>query len=285
MNSTEPVVYTSEEDHRGGKGQGSVGETVGFTNRFIAQGSILLGRAANCILVNQGQVPASLENPYGGCSLLWSLEGTEAQHLYSLRLPDLAYADDGEVKFVGHEQGARIQYFGPDVDGPYHASTVQMLGSRIRWGIEFYAPPDRPEPWTTETVWIGRVPSTIDLGLDFAQLGGDFDLLYRLEAFRSCPDSERWPASEWPSEIAFADARAFIELLLLRSIPLPYLSLADDGEINLFWQKDGVHIDLGFYGTGTYSYFAHGKDGERLYGDDVSVSGGFPTALAGLFEG
>ena len=76
--------------------------------------------------------------------------------------------------------------------------------------------------------------------------------------------SERWPAAEWPSGRAFEDARTFIHALPVSSIPLPHLSFADDGEINFLWNQDGIHIDLGFYGTGTYSYFARGKADEGV---------------------
>ena len=110
-------------------------------------------------------------------------------------------------------------------------------------------------------------------------------MLWCLEALERRPESERWPTAEWPGGRAFEDARTFIHALPVSSIPLPHLSFADDGEINFLWDQDGIHIDLGFYGTGTYSYFARGKDDEGFYADDVPASDGLSDALVALLGG
>ena len=72
-----------------------------------------------------------------------------------------------------------------------------------------------------------------------------------------------------------------------RDIPIlsPHLSFADDGEINFLWNQDGIHIDLGFYGTGTYSYFARGKHDEGFYEDDIPASDGLTGSLVALLGG
>lgn len=78
------------------------------------------------------------------------------------------------------------------------------------------------------------------------------------------------------------DARAFVLNLPLTSIPLPDFGLANDGEINFLWKTDDVHVDLGFYGTHTFSYFAQGKDGAKMYGEEVLVSEGLPAKVIAL---
>ena len=78
---------------------------------------------------------------------------------------------------------------------------------------------------------------------------------------------------------AIDEAEAFVRALPLEEIYTPYISLAADGEINFFWDQDSVRIDLGFYGTGVYSYYIRIKNGQEYFGDDVSVSDKIPTEL------
>lgn len=105
-------------------------------------------------------------------------------------------------------------------------------------------------------------------------------LLKKLEALRKTPEEERWPDADWPDAQAFEDAREFVLGLPLASIPLPDFGLANDGEINFLWKNDDVHVDLGF--THTFSYFAQGEDGEKMYGEEVPVSEGLPAKIIAL---
>ena len=110
-------------------------------------------------------------------------------------------------------------------------------------------------------------------------------LLARLEALQNKPKSQRWPAAVWPSDEAFADARQFIMKLPSCSVRLPSLGLADDGEVNFLWKQDGIHIDLGFYGDGTFSYYARGADEAGSYDDDIPVGQELPDVLSALISG
>ena len=60
--------------------------------------------------------------------------------------------------------------------------------------------------------------------------------------------------------------------------------MANDGEINFLWESDDVYVDLGFYGTGTYSYFARGKNGQGIHGEDVPASKGLSVEIVELFS-
>ena len=83
------------------------------------------------------------------------------------------------------------------------------------------------------------------------------------------------PDVQAPTSEAFADAFEFVSRLDLSShSTMPSIDVADDGEINFFWKSEDLHIDLGFYGTGTYSYFARRNNGESLKGDDIPGSRG-----------
>ena len=96
------------------------------------------------------------------------------------------------------------------------------------------------------------------------------DLLEQLKKLKNTPEDERWPGAKWPTEEAFRDAKEFIDKLSSELAIKPHISLADDGEVNFFWKNDeGIYVDLGFYGTGTYSYFA--KDGKGYEDDDEKI--------------
>ena len=110
------------------------------------------------------------------------------------------------------------------------------------------------------------------------------DLLAQLEKLKKTPKKERWPGATWPTSQAFRDAEIFIRKLPLDSIPMPDMGLADDGEVNFLWKEGGVHVDLGFYGTGSYSYFACGKTGNKIYAEDALVSDDFPGEILALFK-
>lgn len=110
-----------------------------------------------------------------------------------------------------------------------------------------------------------------------------WQLWARLSAFQQTREDERWPGAVWPDAQAFKDAYTFISRLRDAMIPLPEISLADDGEINFLWSQDGVHVDLGFYGTGTYSYFARGKRGPGIHHEDIPASEGLPSEITTLF--
>ena len=107
-------------------------------------------------------------------------------------------------------------------------------------------------------------------------------ILARLSVLQNLTASERWPAADWPTEAAFNDARVFVQRLSSLRLPFPNLGLADDGEVNFLWDCDGIHVDLGFYGAGTFSYYAHGKDGQGFYDDDLPASEGLPKVLEEL---
>ena len=88
----------------------------------------------------------------------------------------------------------------------------------------------------------------------------------RLEELSQRPP---FPGAQAPEPAAFTDARAFAAQLPTPLSSLPYISLADDGEINFTWNTEQISIDLGFYGTGTYSYFSRDRHGAKHHGDGV----------------
>ena len=107
-------------------------------------------------------------------------------------------------------------------------------------------------------------------------------LIDQIKEFEKTDETHRWPNAIWPTKRAFKDAFTFAACLPLSAIPMPEISLADDGEINFLWQTDDLHVDLGFYGTGTLSYFAKKSNERKIYGEDVPVVEGLPRGIVAL---
>lgn len=74
--------------------------------------------------------------------------------------------------------------------------------------------------------------------------------------------------SRSPSLRAIQEAMVFARQLP-GNIPQPFVSPGTDGEVNFWWKYGKVQIDLGFYGEGTYSYFARLKDGSEFEADNI----------------
>ena len=74
----------------------------------------------------------------------------------------------------------------------------------------------------------------------------------------------------WDSSIAKAvnDALQFIDLIPATAI-LPYVALADDGEVSFFWRRrESLLIDVGFVGDGMMHYYVW----DEASGVDVDAS-------------
>ena len=69
------------------------------------------------------------------------------------------------------------------------------------------------------------------------------------------------------------------KLAALGEIAQPHVSLASDGEINFYWKTSGLILDLGFTGTGGYSYFGRTSEGIEFAEDDVDVAHPLPEGL------
>ena len=58
-----------------------------------------------------------------------------------------------------------------------------------------------------------------------------------------------------PSPDAIGDALRFVDLLPDDG-SMPHVSAADDGEVNFFRRRDGLFVDIGFFGDGQIHYYA-----------------------------
>ena len=230
---------------------------------------------------------ADINHPSQDAWIIWNLEEIDHRLSPHIEIHRVALSDEREIKFLEDREGIRIYdsrhgaercYLGTEqairMPGNYHK---KLVGCNV-W-------PEQPIPFTTEP--IERTPkpmldSLVSMEADLTRPEEHRTLLRNLRNLEQRPECERWPATEWPSDRAFEDACAFIYALPKSPIPLPHLSIADDGEINFYWGQNGIHIDLGFYGTGTYSYYACGTNEAGLYDNDVAISSGLPGVLLEL---
>ena len=79
------------------------------------------------------------------------------------------------------------------------------------------------------------------------------------------------PDTVAPSVATINDAVQFAKNQDLASIHLPSIGAADDGEINFWWDVDGLYIDLGFFGDGSYSFYARLPNGKEITVDQAPV--------------
>ena len=109
-------------------------------------------------------------------------------------------------------------------------------------------------------------------------------LVQRLADLSSTSESERWPDADWPTRKAFEYALQFTQQLPDDLEEMPHVSLADDGEVNFAWSGGVIHVDLGFYGTGAFSYYGRDRDGREFFGDDIPVTSPLPKDLTSLLS-
>ena len=109
-------------------------------------------------------------------------------------------------------------------------------------------------------------------------------VLERLRELRAAPEAEQPPWAERPADRAFTDAQRFVSAWPSVDLPMPDVGLADDGEVNFLWQGPQLHVDLGFFGDGTFSCFARAPGGVRIAVDDVAAELGLPPDLQAILK-
>ncbi|QGG77746.1 hypothetical protein [Pseudomonas syringae] len=90
--------------------------------------------------------------------------------------------------------------------------------------------------------------------------------------------------SEPPSQAAVNDAERFAVSNLAHSVYLPRISAASDGEINFSWKNERGLIDLGFFGDGSYSYYAKAVSGKEYFSDSAPLTALLPAELLEIVE-
>lgn len=91
--------------------------------------------------------------------------------------------------------------------------------------------------------------------------------------------------SSAPKQSARDDAEVFASFNAgLLEMALPRISAASDGEVNYYWKNARGLLDLGFYGDGTYSFYAELADGREFAADEVAINQALPNELIQLFK-
>lgn len=85
--------------------------------------------------------------------------------------------------------------------------------------------------------------------------------------------------AKWPQDAVFDDAIDFVESWVDHAIRTPDIGISDDGEVNFLWKCADGHVDLGFYGDGTFSYYARDTEGKEITADEIPVCKGINEEL------
>jgi len=144
----------------------------------------------------------------------------------------------------------------------------------------FSAPAVSAIPSETAVVLVEPRGSGQQLNADRA----DLIVIARIRELGTYPSGRSHPDSVAPSKTAVNDAERFARNLDLTSLHLPHISAAEDGEINFWWDIDGLYIDLGFFGDGSYSFYAKLPDGKEITEDAAPISRPFPSELLRFLE-
>lgn len=104
--------------------------------------------------------------------------------------------------------------------------------------------------------------------------------LSKLEGLKQLENGWAGYDSKKPDLRSLDEAAAFACRILSRSAILePIISPATDGEVSFFWESSHITLDLGFYGDGSYSFYAKTEDGEEFFGDHYSIDVELPSKI------
>lgn len=89
-----------------------------------------------------------------------------------------------------------------------------------------------------------------------------------------------------PSGAAIDEAEQFSSNVLpADEFQLPTVTAAADGEVNFSWKNALGYIDLGFYGEGSYSYYAKTTVGQEFMSDESSLTEHLPEQVLKIIRG
>ncbi|MDY7567499.1 hypothetical protein QN400_21340 [Pseudomonas sp. RTC3] len=102
---------------------------------------------------------------------------------------------------------------------------------------------------------------------------GMYRLIDKLHSYRSLYKDWDGYGGEPATYASWSNALEFVSRLAIRfSAPVPML--AGDGEISLFWKKDGRYLEISFPGDNTY-HFIFQYSQEQFASDDISLEGNY----------
>lgn len=89
-----------------------------------------------------------------------------------------------------------------------------------------------------------------------------------------------------PAGAAIDEAEQFSSNVLpADEFQLPTVTAAADGEVNFSWRNALGYIDLGFYGDGSYSYYAKTAVGQEFMSDESSLTDHLPEQVLKIIRG
>ncbi|WP_054889593.1 hypothetical protein [Pseudomonas sp. NBRC 111118] len=89
-----------------------------------------------------------------------------------------------------------------------------------------------------------------------------------------------------PSGAAIDEAEQFSSNVLpADEFQLPTVTAAADGEVNFSWKNALGYIDLGFYGDGSYSFYAKTTAGQEFMSDESSLTEHLPEQVLKIIRG
>jgi hypothetical protein len=95
-------------------------------------------------------------------------------------------------------------------------------------------------------------------------------LIGELKSFDAVEDGWAGKGSKKPSRQSIAAAKGFLESL--GGTALPEISIADDGEISIYWREDDFYVDVSFRAAGRSLYARVGGQTYKQKFDDLTLA-------------
>jgi hypothetical protein len=87
-----------------------------------------------------------------------------------------------------------------------------------------------------------------------------------------------------PDLVLIDNLSVLFEEIVLSGFAVPDPAISSDGEIGLYWRKNGIFAEVTIDGPGEYSYFAKTKDGRNFFAEELTVASGIHQDLKSLID-
>lgn len=106
----------------------------------------------------------------------------------------------------------------------------------------------------------------------------------RLDEYKSLREGWDGDAGIAPLPSLVDDLSALFEEVVSSELSIPDPAISSDGEVGIYWRKDGFFAEITIDGAGEYSYFAKTADGKRYFAEELEVAAGIDQELLSLVE-
>lgn len=113
----------------------------------------------------------------------------------------------------------------------------------------------------------------------------------KIYAFQSRLEEYRHLNPGWDGELGTCpeiehvnNLSTLLEIVVRENLPVPDPAISSEGEVGLYWRKDGFFVEITIDDPGIYSYIAYTNEGAKVYGEGLSVDEGIDDGILELIS-